>query len=92
VSIWSSARSEVAGILEGSRLSRQRRDKLMALVQELERIAAHHQHESRRAQVQARDLRIHLRDRDAHIANLEAQLRPHLLHATDDAEQMAIGA
>ena len=28
---------------------------------------------------EANDLRIHLRDRDAHIANLEAQLRPLLV-------------
>jgi hypothetical protein len=34
-----------------------------------------------------RDLRIHLRDRDAHIRNLEAMLRPHLVGADDDGIQ-----
>lgn len=36
------------------------------------------------------DLKRHLRDRDAHIANLEAQLKPYIVRDIDAGEQEAL--
>lgn len=36
------------------------------------------------------DLKRHLRDRDAHIANLEAQLKPYIGRDVDAGEQEAL--
>ncbi len=38
----------------------------------------------------ASDLRRHLRDRDAHIANLEAQLMPYIGHDRSAGEQASL--
>jgi len=71
--------------LEGARLSDTRR---RAIVDYAIRRQAERRHERlvtdnlrgmvRGADQKAADLAVHLRDRDAHIRNLEAQLMPHL--------------
>ncbi len=38
----------------------------------------------------AGDLRRHLRDRDTHIANLEAELMPHIGHEVNAGEQVSL--
>jgi hypothetical protein len=45
------------------------------------------EHEARRSKREVADLKLHLRDRDRHIANLEAELRPHLVNAEPGGTQ-----
>lgn len=44
--------------------------------------------DARQAWQQVNDLKHHLRDRDAHIKNLEAELRPHLVAQQQETEPM----
>jgi len=62
-------------ILEGSRLAKHRREALRKLVEDLSAAADRARADGRRTAQEAKDLRIHLRDRDRHIANLEAEAR-----------------
>jgi hypothetical protein len=71
--------SFIAEALEGARISEER---LAAIRRRLAE-----RHRSGSATIE-RDLRIHLRDRDAHIRNLEAQLRPYLLDHDESQEAM----
>jgi hypothetical protein len=73
--------------LSGARIAQRRVDAVEAALRRLNesynRVAA----DKRQAQREASDLRIHLRDRDAHIRNLEAQLRPHLLAEPEGTQE-----
>jgi hypothetical protein len=73
--------------LSGTRVAQWRVDKvaesLRSMRRETDRLRTMARHEAQ----EARDLRIHLRDRDAHIRNLEAQLRPHLLAQSETVQE-----
>jgi hypothetical protein len=83
---------KLSRILDGARLSEARRGAIEGLLRALEEDVARAYRESERSRADAarlvqevRDLRIHLRDRDAHIRNLEAQLFP-LIRANPEPE------
>lgn len=69
--------------LEGTRISRERREVIEGRLRDLMEHEKWLYVELDNERNMVRDLRIHLRDRDAHIANLEAQLRPLLVSGSD---------
>lgn len=86
---WWSAVHNLQTILDGARISKDRRRQLEALIADLERDAERDRWDAARNRTLIGDLRAHLRDRDRHIANLEAQLMP-LLRAGAETEQEAM--
>lgn len=69
---------DIAVALNGANVAQWRRDIITARLADCQRRERRKAEELDRAYQENRDLRHHLKDRDAHIANLEAQLRPHL--------------
>jgi hypothetical protein len=89
--VWE-LRERVMKAIDGSQLSRDRRGRILDALDDFSR---DYRRESRYAQEafrrevqEAHDLRVHLRDRDAHIANLEAQLRPLITDAGHQTEAL----
>lgn len=74
-------------LVERWKLSGVRREELMYLVNAL----ARDRDLAREAAREASDLRIHLKDRDAHIRNLEAELMPHLRAGTAEQPSLEVG-
>ena len=75
--IWDHDRA-ICEALDGARLAQERVDAIAEALRERDRRVGWLQAEAKQARREASDLRIHLRDRDAHIRNLEAQLRPYI--------------
>lgn len=69
---------ELAEVLEGTRMPVARLRTIRLRIQEWYQRVEYHRGEAARGWETARDLRVHLRDRDAHIKNLEAQLMPYI--------------
>ena len=64
--------------LDGTRIGRKRREIIEGRLRDLMKHEKWLDVTLDNERNMVRDLRIHLRDRDAHIRNLEAQLRPYL--------------
>lgn len=64
--------------------------RVCAAIQVVERDAAQSAATLATIKVERDDLRRHLRDRDAHIRNLEEMLRPHLRDGTNEAATEAM--
>lgn len=71
---------EIWDALSGTRIAQVRVDRIVARLQERQRNVEILLRDLKKAQTLADDLAIHLRDRDRHIKNLEAQLLPYLRH------------
>ena len=74
--------------LRGASLSLERLRNIRVVVEGWHRQREHLTTAVRNEREVAKDLRVHLKDRDAHIRNLEAQLRPHLVQQEPETEAL----
>lgn len=76
---------EIWQALSGSRLSQKRTDMIIEALRQMKRNEEGRRRELGQLRTENQDLRVHLRDRDRHIRNLEAQLMPYLRAAPEQA-------
>ena len=82
------ARHELEEVLRSSRVASVKRDRILDTYDELWKLVAFHESLAAGHRRKANDLAVHLHDRDAHIANLEAELLPRII--AQDAPQEAL--